>query len=134
VGKSTEIEGQLSTISELKNQVTQLKESISGFESSKTQLLNAEFIDKNVSKTVKSLIENKAQFIQEKYLQNKALIISKDTYQTTLKDVHSEITNQLGLISNMQKLQKKELSKEEAKNLKKVKDNQDELIKLLLSF
>lgn len=132
--KSKEIEGQLIAISELKNQVTQLKESITGFESSKTQLLTAEFIDKNVSKTVKSLIETKAQFIQEKYLQNKALLISKDTYQTTLNDVHSEITNQLSLISTLQKLQKKELSKEEAKNLKKVKDNQEELIKLLLSF
>jgi hypothetical protein len=38
------------------------------------------------------------------------------------------------LISNLQRLQSKELSKEEAKNLKKVKDNQDELMNMLRSF
>lgn len=132
--KTKEIESQLNKMTELKKQVGQLKESIAGFEAAKTQILNAEFIDKNLSKTVKSLIESKAQIIQEKYIQNKALIISKENYQSTINDFQTEITNQLNLISNLQKLQTRELSKEEAKNLKKVKDNQEELIKLLLSF
>ena len=80
------------------------------------------------------MIESKAQIIQEKHLQNKTLIISKENYLTVLSDFHSELTNQLNLISNLQKLQTKELSKEDSKNLKKAKENQEELIKMLLSL
>jgi hypothetical protein len=129
-----DIQNQLDEISEQKNQLSKLKESLTGYELSKTQFLTIEFTDKNLSKTIRSLIDTKVQFIQEKYLQNKTLIISKENYLTVLSDFHSELTNQLNLMSNLQKLQPKELSKEDVKNLKKVKDNQEELIKMLLSF
>lgn len=132
--KIKDLQNQLNEISEQKNQLSKIKESLSGFEATKTQILNTEFIDKNLSKTVKSLIESKAQIIQEKYLQNKTMVISKENYLTVLSDFHSELTNQLNLISNLQKLQTKELSKEDSKNLKKAKENQEELIKMLLSL
>lgn len=132
--KTKDLQNQLNEMSEQKKQLSELKERLSGFESSKTQFLAVEFADKNISKTIKSLIEQNVQFLQEKYLQNKTLVISKENYLTVLSDVHLEVTNQLDLMSNLQKLQAKELSKEDAKNLKKVKDNQDELIKMLLSL
>lgn len=132
--KTADIQNQTSEITEQKNQLSKLKESLSGYELTKTQFLNAEFTDKNLSKAIKSLIETKVQFVQEKYLQNKTLTISKENYKSVLSDFHLELTNQMNLMTNLQKLQTKELSKEDAKNLKKVKDNPEELIKMLIAL
>lgn len=132
--KKEEFQNHVNILTLQNNQLFQMIRSLNEFDSSKNQVLAIEFIDKTLAKTIKTLINSKAQNLEDKLTQNSKLVVNKETYQLILNDINTEVNYQKKLFINLLKLQSRELSKEEISVLKKLKDNEEELIKTLFSL